>query len=50
MVNAFSPDPGEKESPRLSLRDDDDRLGKHGSYLKKMHFYVSLVLKSCGEQ
>lgn len=34
-MDAFSPDPGEKESPRLSLRDDDDRLVNHGSCLKR---------------
>lgn len=44
----FSPDTGEEEFPRLSLRDDDDRLVNHASYLKKMYLLVSLVLKICG--
>lgn len=34
-MDAFSPDPGEKESPWLSLRGNDDRLVTHGSCLKK---------------
>ena len=37
-MDAFPPDSGEKESPRLSLRDDDDKLVKHGSCLKKKKF------------
>lgn len=46
----FSPDTGEEEFPRLSLRDDDDRLVNHASYLKKIYLLVSLVLKICGGQ
>lgn len=46
----FSPDTGEEEFPRLSLRDDDDKLVNHASCLKKMYLLVSLVLKICGGQ
>lgn len=50
-MDAFPPDPGEKESPRLSLRGNDDRFVTHGSCLKKKKksiYYISLVLKVYG--
>jgi hypothetical protein len=34
-MDASSPDPGEKEFLRLSLRDDNDRLFNNGSCLKQ---------------